>query len=172
MRSFATLCAGVSGDPVDLSTNQPAVSSSLCYDTEGPHKANDGDMSRSHPNQFHSCGPTAFEWWGVQLAAATTDPQITFYARDCCTVDFDNTLTFYLGYGDTPEYASPCAQSTEVTDGSTIEVTCTGAGSYVFVTATGYLEIPEVTVTGIAMVNEPEWIPTSTDWTVVVSINH
>ena len=57
MRSFATLCAGVSGDPVDLSTSQPAVSSSLCYDTEGPHKANDGDMSRSHPNQFHSCGP-------------------------------------------------------------------------------------------------------------------
>ena len=44
MRSFATLCAGVSGDPVDLSTNQPAVSSSLCYDTEGPHKANDGDI--------------------------------------------------------------------------------------------------------------------------------
>ena len=99
MRDFAAQCTGVSGDPVDLSTGQPSVSSSLCYDAEGPHLANDGNTARSHPNQFHSCGPTDMEWWGVQLSAATTDPQITFYARDCCTEDFANTLHFYIGYG-------------------------------------------------------------------------
>ena len=172
MQAFASQCAGVSGDPVDLSTNQPAVSSSLCYGTEGPHLANDGDMSRAHPNQFHSCGPEDNAWWGVQLSAATTDPQITFYARDCCTEDFSHTLTFHIGYGDSPDYASPCARSTDITDGSTTGVSCIGAGDYVFVSASGYLEMPEITVMGIPMLTEPEWIPASVDWTVQASIFH
>ena len=172
MQAFATQCAAVSGGPVDLSTNQPAVSSSLCYGTEGPHLANDGNTGRSHPNQFHSCGPEENVWWGVQLSAATTDPQITFYARDCCTEDYSNTLHFYIGYGISWDECQPCAGSTEVTDGSTIELTCMGVGDYVFVVADGYLELPEITVIGIPMVTEPEWIPASTDWTVQASIFH
>ena len=45
MKAFATKCKAVEGKAIDLSTKQQAISSSLCYGTEGPHLANDGDMS-------------------------------------------------------------------------------------------------------------------------------
>ena len=80
----------------DLSTGRPATSNSICYGTR-VGSANDGDTSQSHPNEFHSCGPSDSEWWGVELSAQTRNPTVQFYARDCCTDDYGNELRFLIG---------------------------------------------------------------------------
>jgi hypothetical protein len=109
--------------------------------------ANDGDLSQAHPNEFHSCGPSDNEWWGVKLSAQTRNPMIQFYARQCCTDDYGNSLRFLIGPTGDWNDATLCNTLT-VANSGVYEFECVGEGSFVFVMANGWLELPEVVVTG------------------------
>ena len=118
-------------DPVatDLSTGQPAAASSS---SSTAWKAVDGDTGRTHPNEFHSSGGTN-EWLRVQLKSTTTNPEITIYARDCCTSDYGKELFFMIGATDDKSKATDCASKSGIEASSTHTVTCTGTGQYVWI---------------------------------------
>ena len=153
MARLYELCSGTTLPLPDISTGQPVAASSSGYGTS-PTSANDGDISRSHPNE-HCSSPESIDqpnsWWSVELVGATRDPTVKFFARQCCTVDFMHEIRVYLTDRPTPpnfDSVSPCITWSDVQDGGTYEDQCTGEGTYVFVVSNGVLTIPEVTVTG------------------------
>ena len=137
----------------DLSTGRPASSSSIWSAETPPSKANDGNLGRSHPNEFHSSSSAAEgePWWSVQLSERTTSPTITFYARDCCTDNMQHRVQFFLTDSWDPaslDSMTPCLVFTDVQDGSTTSGICEGSGEYlVAATQTETIQIPEIVVT-------------------------
>ena len=113
----------------DLSTGQPAEASSS---SSTAWKAVDGDTGRTHPNEFHSSGGTN-EWLRVQLKSTTTNPEITIYARDCCTSDYGKELFFMIGATDDKSKATDCGSKSGIEASSTHTVTCAGTGQYVWI---------------------------------------
>ena len=147
---------------IDLSTGQPAYASSnqdgRCYSDSKPSEANDGDLSISHPNQFHSCPANASEsslWWRVHLKQSATNPTIKFLSRDCCNACLGNKLKFFIG-GYTGYGQATLCNTLTVADSETYSFICPGSGTSVYVVSESgncgngndehYLFIPEVTV--------------------------
>jgi hypothetical protein len=136
----------------DLSTGQPAWASSSAFGTV-PSSANDGAWGREHMNQpRHHSSRGDNEWWAVHLRAPTVDPVVTIYARICCTVEFSHTLRVYIGNSNFTS-AKLCVVWDDVTDRSLKSAVCSGAGTRVFVAGSGYLQLPEVVVTGVPLLN-------------------
>ena len=137
----------------DLSTGRPASSSSTIGADTPPGKANDGNLGRSHPNEFHSSTEPGHEvepWWSVQLAERATSPTVTFYARDSSTGDMQHRVQFFLTDSWNPaslDSMTPCLVFTDVQDGSTSSGICEGSGEYLVAASQGFLEIPEIVVT-------------------------
>ena len=78
MARLYELCSGTTLPLPDISTGQPVAASSSGYGTS-PTSANDGDISRSHPNE-HCSSPESIgqpnSWWSVELVGATRDPTV------------------------------------------------------------------------------------------------
>ena len=136
---------------VDLSTGQPTRASSSAYEMS-PSFAVDGVWGREHFNQgrHHSQAGTN-EWWSVHLAALTVDPQVVVYARSCCTEQFHHTLRVYIGRTEDFAAASHCITWDAVVDRSKQIAVCIGLGEHLFIAADGYLQLPEVEVSGVAL---------------------
>lgn len=144
---------------VDLSTQQPTYdypSSVGCWDDANPTHGNDGDIGQGWPI-YHSCklDVGTVQYWRVQLKSWTTDPEIDFWARDCCEADVGDLK---LWIGDTPDFneATLC-HTFAYKGGLTFTQTCVGQGLYVFVSGDSnydgetyhYLHFAEVVVRGI-----------------------
>ena len=87
----------------------------------------------------------------VELRGATWNPSVRFYARDCCTVDFEHAIRVYLTRArSVPDFDTdaPCILWSDVQNYGTYEEECAGEGSYLWVVSNGVLTIPEVTVVG------------------------
>ena len=147
---------------IDVSTNQPTRSSALYDSTTTSSKANDGNLGRSHPNQFHSaCDAATFKanvWWGVELKTTVTNSLVTIYARDCCTTNYNKELEVWIGNqwpSDLSNWvqndAKKCATISSIEKETTNTATCTETGKYIFIrpsqSAGGTcIDFPEVVV--------------------------
>ena len=149
----------------DVSTNQPARSSSSHDSDGGTEAANDGNFNRQHHNQWHvKNGNNADNWWGVQLSQPSSDFRITFYARDCCNVGNMNGKAAIWMANDWPDHntkwsdwakrsdAVHCNDFAVVDNGIT-SIQCldlTSTYSYIFVrpasSGGSTIQIPEITV--------------------------
>lgn len=146
---------------VDLSSNRPTQSSSSAQGMISSY-ANDGIWGREHFNQGrHHSEPGLDEWWSVHLAAPTVGPRVDYYARSCCTEQFDHRIRVYIGETEDVAAASHCISWGEVFDRSKQTAICDGRGEYLFLVADGYLQIPEVVVYGVPL----------RDTTVAIDIN-
>jgi hypothetical protein len=135
---------------MDLSTNQPCKASSATHGTTCAQALN-GDTRRDHPFQLHT--ESGDQWVRVLLKASTTNPTVTFYARDCCTSqNTGSTIRMFIGATDNLSEATGCGKITGIADSSTNVATCTGTGQYVWLRTeddSKTLQVPEFTVMGV-----------------------
>jgi hypothetical protein len=133
--------------PEDLSTNQPCTHSSASHGTSCS-VALDGDKRRDHPHEWHSYWGNG--WMRVQLKYRTANPDVTLYARNCCTGNMGSSLRMYISDVDNLSQATNCGHITGIHDGSTNRAKCTGTGRYFWIHSTqaGYMNVPEITVVG------------------------
>ena len=80
--------------PDDLSTGQPCQASSETHGTTCALALN-GDTRRDHPFQLHTA--QGDQWVRVLLKASTTNPKVTFYARNCCSSNTGPTMRMFIG---------------------------------------------------------------------------
>ena len=132
----------------DLSTNQPCASSSATHGTTCAQALN-GDTNRNHPYQLHT--QYGDQWVRVLLKASTTNPKVTFYARNCCSSNTGPTMRMFIGATDDLSKATFCGKITGIADSTTNVASCTGTGKYVWLRTDGSktLQVPEFKVEGV-----------------------
>jgi hypothetical protein len=137
--------------PIDLSTRQPCAASSQTHGTTC-NLAVDGDKRRDHPHEWHSA--QGDQWMRVQLRAATTNPTVTFYARNCCTGQMGSSLRMYISDSDNLSQATDCGTISGIHDHSTNVAKCNGSGTYFWIRTIGSktMNVPEFTVMGVPAV--------------------
>jgi hypothetical protein len=133
-------------DDADLSTRRPTKS--ICARADAHHsKANDGNLARNHPNEFHSCNlkvnKKRKKWWAVELKTSTKNPSVQIHARNCCNRGnmAGGQVDIYITDSWDPPFrganaAKPCL-SLRVLDNGTPSGICKGTGGFIFVTTPG-----------------------------------
>jgi hypothetical protein len=134
--------------PDDLSTGQPCQASSETHGTTCALALN-GDTRRDHPFQLHTA--KGDQWVRVLLKASTTNPKVTFYARNCCSSNTGPTMRMFIGATDNLSAATDCGKITGIADSTTNVATCTGTGKFVWLRTDGAktLQVPEFKVEGV-----------------------
>ena len=154
--------------PIDLSTRQPCAASSQSHGTTC-NLAVDGDKRRDHPHEWHSY--QGDQWMRVQLRAETTNPTVTFYARNCCTGQMGSSLQMYISNSNSLSQATPCGYITGIHDHSTNVAKCSGSGTYFWIRTVGSktMNVPEFTVMGVPTVEIKALIDLSTQQPCIAS---
>jgi hypothetical protein len=155
--------------PQDLSTHQPCQASSETHGTTCAQALN-GDTRRDHPFQLHT--QHCDQWVRVLLKASTTNPKVTFYARNCCSVNTGPTMKMFIGATDDLSKATFCGKITGIADSTTNVASCTGTGKYVWLRTDGSktLQVPEFKVEGVARLEDPA--TTKACWSVTPTTSY
>ena len=146
----------------ELAQFRPAFSSSIYGDgTASPRKAVDGNTIAYYPNIFQSADPgprdTLPEWFAVMLEAPTTNPDVTLWARDCCTDSFSNELTVSIGTWDGSDgsdgslAAATSCGVIQMANSGTQSMSCRGSGNMIYISAArgGPVQLAEMSVAGV-----------------------
>ena len=73
---------------INLALHRPTYYSSSYTAGNWSGLAVDGDTTSREPPFIFISSNTQPSWWGVKLSSPTTNPQIKFYASDCCSPEY------------------------------------------------------------------------------------
>lgn len=134
----------------DLSTEQTGSGRCASTDTAlgstGCSKAFDNDMNTRLETKREDAHVR------VLLKVETSNPTVTYYARDCCNAENTGPVVrMYIGSTDQLDDATFCGLIENIEDNAVITARCTGVGRYFWIRTAGpewLLQIPYVTVHG------------------------